>query len=113
MVQAFQDHLAMPKTQRYEVNELVAHLAEMEYLHQSSKRTELFIELSKLRYDAVFEQVECSAERNLTRQQLNALSEASCKKGAENVLITGATGCGKSYLVCAIGKKACMYGIKT
>ncbi len=113
MVQAFQDHLAMPKAQRYEANELVAHLAEMEYLHQTSKRTDMFIKLSKLRYDAVFEQLECSAERNLTRQQLNALSDASFIKRAENVLITGATGCGKSYLACAIGRKACMYGIKT
>jgi DNA replication protein DnaC len=73
----------------------------------------MFLKLSKLRYDAVFEQVECSAERNLTRQQLTALSDASFIKRAENILITGATGCGKSYLACAIGRKACMHGIKT
>ncbi len=113
MVLAFQDHLAMPKSQRYEANELVAHLAEMEYHHQTTMRTDMFIKISKLRYDVVFEQLECSAERNLTRQQLNALSDGSFIKRAENVLITGATGCGKSYLACAIGRKACMHGIKT
>ncbi len=80
MGQAVQYHLAMPKAQSYEANELVAHLADMEYLQQTSKRTVMFIKLSKLRYDAVFEQVECSAERNLTRQQLNALSDVSCIK---------------------------------
>ena len=69
MLQAFQDHLAMPQADRYGANELVAHLADMEYLHQTSRRSDMFLKLSKLRYDAVFEQVECSAERNLTRQQ--------------------------------------------
>jgi len=32
---------------------------------------------------------------------------------SENVLITGATGCGKSYLACAIGRQACSFGYKT
>ncbi|WP_340102778.1 ATP-binding protein [Rhodohalobacter sp. 8-1] len=32
---------------------------------------------------------------------------------AENLLITGATGCGKSYLACAVGHQACLMGYKT
>lgn len=34
-------------------------------------------------------------------------------KGAENVLITGATGCGKTYLACALGHQACEQGYTT
>lgn len=32
---------------------------------------------------------------------------------ADNILITGATGCGKSYFACAIGRQACTLGYKT
>lgn len=31
----------------------------------------------------------------------------------ENVLITGATGCGKSFLACAMGRSACLLGYRT
>ena len=113
MAQAYRDQLNVAPPNQCDPHELVALLADTEYLHRSSQRTAIYLKLSKLRYDAVFEQVDCSAERNLTRQQLNALSDGSFIKRAENVLITGATGCGKSYLACAIGRNACMHGIKT
>ena len=39
---------------------------------------------------------------------------ADCKfiEQAENILITGATGCGKSYIACALGRQACALGYK-
>jgi DNA replication protein DnaC len=113
MATAYRDNLNLAASERHDPDELMAHLTEMEYLHRTAQRTDMFLKLSKLRYDAVFEQVECSAERNLTRQQLTALTDGTFIRRAENVLITGANGCGKSYLACAIGRKACMLGIKT
>lgn len=45
--------------------------------------------------------------------QLTALADGSFIQRAENLLITGATGCGKSYLACALGRQACMLGYRT
>ena len=67
----------------------------------------------KLRYNAIIEQVHCSESRNLTREKLITVADCSFIERAENLLITGATGCGKSYLACAIGRQACYFGYKT
>ena len=113
MVDAYRDSLELSPPERQDPDELVAHLAEMEYLNRTAQRTEMYLKLSKLRYDAVMEQVECSQERNLSRQQLRALEDGGFIHRAENVLISGATGCGKSFLACALGRRACMLGFKT
>jgi DNA replication protein DnaC len=73
----------------------------------------VYLKLSNLRYDAMLEQVECSPARNLSKDQIQALTDCAFISRAENVLITGATGCGKSFLAFAIGRQACSMGIKT
>jgi DNA replication protein DnaC len=59
------------------------------------------------------EQVHCTADRNLTQESIHAIADCGFVKRAENILITGAAGCGKSFLACAIGRQACAFGYKT
>lgn len=66
-----------------------------------------------MRLPASIEQIQCSAACNLTKQQLALLSEGHYLQQGENILITGATGCGKSFLACALGHQACLQGYKT
>jgi len=94
-------------------DELMARLAEAEYLDRMQRRMQVLMQQSKLRYDATLEQVYCSRERNFTRDQQLALADGSFILQAVNVLITGATGSGKSFLACAIGRNACALGFKT
>jgi DNA replication protein DnaC len=94
-------------------DELVARLVEAEYQERLQKRTQLLMRQSKLRYDATLEQVYCSRERNFMTDQQLALADCSFILRAENILITGATGSGKSFLACAIGRQACILGHKT
>jgi len=73
----------------------------------------MYLKLAKLRLPATIEQIECSSSRNLSKQQLAALAEGRYLDNGGNLLITESSGCGKSYLACALGHQACLQGYKT
>jgi DNA replication protein DnaC len=113
MARAYQAVLTMPVQQQPTLSQFMANLAEAEMQDRTQKRTEKYLLQSKLRYNAIIEQVHCNPSRNLTKEMLMMVADCSFIERAENLLITGATGCGKSYLACAIGRQACYFGYKT
>ena len=113
MLQAYQAVLAMSVQNQPSLNQFMARLAEAEIQSRATKRTELYLRQSKLRYNAILEQVHCNPQRNLSQEKLMMIADCSFIERAENLLITGATGCGKSYLACAIGRQACTLGYRT
>lgn len=113
MTASYSAQLELPVHQQLEAHELIAQLVQAELLNRNNERTALYLKLARLRLPAVPEQIECTASRNLTKQQLATLMEGQYIRQAEPVLVTGATGCGKSYLACALGYQACIQGYKT
>jgi DNA replication protein DnaC len=113
MTASYNAQLELPVHQQLDAHELIAQLVQAELLNRNNERTALYLKLARLRLPAVPEQIECTASRNLTKQQLATLLEGHYIRQAEPVLVTGATGCGKSYLACALGYQACIQGHKT
>ena len=113
MLKAYQAVLALPVQNQPSINQFMARLTEAELQSKAAKKTALYLKQSKLRYDAILEQVHCNPERNLSQEKLMMIADCSFIDRAENLLITGATGCGKSYLACAIGRQACILGYRT
>ena len=112
MMQAYQSLINLPIHEQFTLHQAIARLTEAELQHRSHQKTQLYLSLSKLRYNAVLENIQCSENRNFTKDQLLYFVDGSFIERAENVLITGATGCGKSYLACALGRQACTLGYK-
>jgi len=113
MSRAYQALLSMPLQDQPSLNQFMARLAEAEIQERAQKKTEMFLLQSKMRYNAVLEQVTCNTNRNLEREKLMMIADCSFIERAENMIITGSTGCGKSYLSCAIGRQACCFGYRT
>lgn len=113
MLNAYKAVLELPVQNQPSLNQFMARLAEAEVQNRADKRTALYLKQSKLRYDAVLEQVKCNPERNLSQEKLMMIADCGFINRAENILVTGPTGCGKSFLACALGRQACTFGYRT
>jgi len=112
MAKAYELSLTIPVHEQPSADVLLGRLVEAEIQYRTNQKTILYLKYSKLRYNAMMEQVYCNAARNLTSDQLMSLADGRFIDRAENILITGATGCGKSYIACALGRQACSLGYR-
>lgn len=103
----------LPAHQHPTAHDLVAALADAEHLHRRQARLQLLLRMSRLRYPATLEQLQYGPQRNLSPDNIMPLVDCAWIGRAENVLITGPTGSGKSYLACALGHQACIMGLRT
>lgn len=113
MAAAYEAALTLPINQHPPTHEMIAILVDAEVQSRSHRRMELFLRTSKMRYRAILPDVQCSEDRNLQPDKLASLADSAYINRAENILITGATGCGKSFLACALGHQACATGHRT
>lgn len=110
---AYRSQLELPLNHQLEGHELLHHLIQSEITHRGNEKTAMLLRGAKLRLPADITQIECVSARNITKQQLAQLAEGTYLQNGQNILITGATGCGKSFLACALGHQACIQAYKT
>ena len=98
MLHSYQSQLELSINHQLEAHELIAHLLQAENLYRSNARLITLLHAAKLRFHAIPESIECSAARNLTKGQWSQLLESTYVQQGETILISGSTGCGKSYV---------------
>lgn len=113
MARHYEAVLQLPAHQHPDAHSLVATMADAENQHRRQARLQLNLRMSKLRYTATIEQVSYASGRNFSRDHIVPLLDCSWVDRAENILIAGPTGCGKSFLACALGHQACIMGFRT
>jgi DNA replication protein DnaC len=113
MAKRYEAIMNQPVHQQPEPHTLLAMLTEAEAGYRVHQRTQLYLRLAKLRYNATPEQINCTPGRGITKEMLATLSDGTFIEKSENLLITGSTGCGKSYFACAMGRNACLLGHRT
>lgn len=80
---------------------------------RSNRKQERLTKSANFRYQASLHEISYLPERNLDRTTIGMLSDGQYIKKGDFIVITGATGCGKSFLATALGQQACNQGYKT
>lgn len=112
MFRTFKTSLEAGKTEKITADEMIFNLIESEWDDRRNRGIERQVRNARFRYKASVEEINFSAERNIDRNQVMRLAECSFINKFENILITGSTGTGKSYLASAIGHQACILGYR-
>ncbi|RLA56126.1 MAG: ATP-binding protein [Gammaproteobacteria bacterium] len=113
MQQAYQTLLDTNQHHSLTNDEIINMLIQAEWEDRENRKINRYLKAARFRYGASIEEVDFTARRGLDKTQLLRLADGSFIKKKENLLITGPTGAGKSYLASALGHQACMQGYKT
>jgi len=112
MFHAFKTSLEGGKTHDYTADELLALLVDAEWDDRQNRKIERAMLYARFRYKASIEDVNYHANRSLDRNQVQRLAECNFIDRFENIIVTGSTGIGKSYLATALGYQACILGYR-
>jgi hypothetical protein len=112
MYRAFKISIESGKEETYTPDEITAHLVEAEWEDRQNRSIEQKVKNARFRYKAVIEDMYYHNERNIDKNQMMRFTDCSFIEKNENILITGSTGIGKSYIASAIGHHACGMGYR-
>lgn len=106
---------AMQETRRHHeltLSEGLEVLLQAESQDRENRRFERLKKSAKFRYSASVEELRFDAARGLNKELITTLATGEYISKGESVIITGATGCGKSFIASALGHQACSQGYK-
>lgn len=112
MYATFKTSMETPRAEPLTADEMTALLVESEWDDRHNRNIERGLRNARFRYNATIEQIDYNADRELDKNQVHRLAEGEFIKKSENLLITGSTGTGKSFVASAIGLQACQAGYK-
>jgi len=111
MAEAFEQQLAQPDTHDLSFEERFSLLVDREATYRESKRLQRLLKRARLRQpQACAEDIDYRHPRGLEKRQMASLVTGDWVRAHQNVCITGPTGCGKTWLACALGNQACRQG---
>jgi DNA replication protein DnaC len=110
MAEAFQAQLGRPEFAGLDFAERVGLMVDAEWTAREQRGQRRRLAAAKLRHQACLEDIDWTAPRGLDRSVILSLGTCSFIHDHRNLLITGSTGVGKSFLACAYAERACRSG---
>jgi len=112
MHNAFKTAIESGKTDHYTIDQFTSLLIDLEWDERHNRRIERSIKNARFHYKSNIESLNFEVSRNLDRTLILRLADCEFVTKNQNVLITGSTGVGKSFLGTALGYQACIEGFK-
>lgn len=110
MARGFEERLNSPQHAELSHAEFVGLLVQDEKTYRDNERLKRLLKNARLRQPACLEDINYRHPRGLSKQVMLGLCNTQWIDARRNVLITGPTGIGKSYLACALGNSAARAG---
>lgn len=112
MAEAFKEQLSQPLPD-LDFESRLALLVEREWYLRETRRLKRRLGQAKLQQTACIEDIDFKHPRGLNKANMLELARGQWVNHHMNILITGPTGCGKTYLACAMAHKGCLTGFSS
>jgi len=110
MAQALEELMATPQAAGLSFEERLAIVVDREADLRANRQLTRLLNKAKLKQQACVEDIDFRQPRGLDRSAFFSLAECRWIKEHHNLIITGPTGVGKTYIACALANKACRLG---
>lgn len=111
MSKGFEEQLSSAAAQNLSFNERFGLLVDQEQTYRENQRLKRLLHAAKLKENACMEDINYAHPRGLDQSQMANLQNMDWVKRGINLILTGLTGSGKTWLTCALGNQACRNGL--
>lgn len=109
---AYKETMETGLAKQFTSDELIAHMVQAEWDDRYNKKLERLVQNAHFRYKSGFEEIDYSVKRNLDKNAMLRFSSCDWISNHQNIIITGSTGSGKSFIASALGYQACINNYK-
>lgn len=110
MAMAFEEQLIQPITQSLSFDDRFGLIVDREATYRDNQKLGRLLKNARLQHNACVEDIDYRAGRGLDKSVMANLIGCGWIEQSQNLILTGATGCGKTWLACALGHQACRQG---
>ncbi len=113
MIEELENQLKNSNSQKLSFEDRLGLIIDKEILNRDNRSLQARLLQAKLKQKACIENIDFRADRKIDKKTILSLSSCQWIKEHRNIILTGATGVGKSYIACALAHKACIEGYRT
>jgi DNA replication protein DnaC len=113
MTEGFKEQLEQPSFHDLSFEERLGILVDRQWTWKENKRLKRLLQEAKLKLQACIEDIDYRTPRGLEKSAILSLASCNWIRNHQNLLLSGPTGVGKTFIACAFAQRACREGLRT